>query len=880
MQISDPLFISARLKIPAPRRRYILRKSLLDLLASCSDVSVIYICGGAGTGKTTLLTTFIRETNLQNISWLSIDRSCADRYTFWLYTAASLSPFLKDNSLFTYIKSNPDTSHIEEILRTLADNLTGDKDRYLVFDDLQYITDKSLITSLDFFLSILPDNVHIFILSREIPPVYLGRFAITGRLLFIGADELKLSEQESFDFLQNTLGLPANGNDLVHLVSYAEGWIGGLQLAAAASGTGIKNAGIPDNNQTGGKIAADYLNHEIFESLLPEEQNFLVYTSQLSYFDETICSCCIDNCTSDCFKALIESLNRKNLFLVCIDDTAGMYRYHNILSDFLAVQFARLPDEQRRQFLEKAAQAFEQRNDIPESLRLLLLAEAYDEALRIAAFPSSGTETWRFLDEVPVQELVRIPDLAFKCFLYNIGILNIRRCRILYEAFIAAYRGTTLETVIQFAQAYVIRDSTLLEDYTPLKAAEIEALPLSASTKAMIYTENVTALTDLLAYEEAGQCIDKALASAGESRAFVGAFAWGQKAQLYEETGRLNDSLACYTTAFNLYKNSPVLPGVGTNFYIGATGVYMEQMELEEAQHMLDESCRIYKKRREPVEVIDIMVTYHCAEMEFLKENAEGGKQLVNGILEKYPELNVITLGRLLKEEACADVLDHALARQFLEQIASSPAHFRTRLFMKLLEARMLALEGNSEAAFTKTDEVLAAAREHRNQLRLAEGALQKIYLLTLFPQNDKDDQKKFDLLRESIAASWENRIFMFFFLERTSVLPYLKRLVSLPVKQSGLSSGEQKFAEKAITVCTGTVSGSRQDAASSGILSVREHEVLEQLSLGITNREIADRLCISLATVKTHIINIYAKLGVSSRVMAISEAEKRGILQ
>jgi len=40
----------------------------------------------------------------------------------------------------------------------------------------------------------------------------------------------------------------------------------------------------------------------------------------------------------------------------------------------------------------------------------------------------------------------------------------------------------------------------------------------------------------------------------------------------------------------------------------------------------------------------------------------------------------------------------------------------------------------------------------------------------------------------------------------------------------------------------------------------------------GRSNKEIAESLCISMATVKTHIINIYSKLGVSNRVAAINK--------
>ena len=61
--------------------------------------------------------------------------------------------------------------------------------------------------------------------------------------------------------------------------------------------------------------------------------------------------------------------------------------------------------------------------------------------------------------------------------------------------------------------------------------------------------------------------------------------------------------------------------------------------------------------------------------------------------------------------------------------------------------------------------------------------------------------------------------------------------------------------------------------------LSQRELEVLELVAAGNTNREAAARLLISEATVKTHLLSIYAKLGVSDRAAAVAEAFNRGLL-
>jgi DNA-binding NarL/FixJ family response regulator len=71
----------------------------------------------------------------------------------------------------------------------------------------------------------------------------------------------------------------------------------------------------------------------------------------------------------------------------------------------------------------------------------------------------------------------------------------------------------------------------------------------------------------------------------------------------------------------------------------------------------------------------------------------------------------------------------------------------------------------------------------------------------------------------------------------------------------------------------------SRLRAPGAGPLSQRELEVLELVASGATNREAAARLFITEATVKTHLLNIYAKLGVGDRAAAVAEAFNRGLL-
>ncbi|MEV3861660.1 response regulator transcription factor [Streptomyces sp. NPDC050095] len=67
---------------------------------------------------------------------------------------------------------------------------------------------------------------------------------------------------------------------------------------------------------------------------------------------------------------------------------------------------------------------------------------------------------------------------------------------------------------------------------------------------------------------------------------------------------------------------------------------------------------------------------------------------------------------------------------------------------------------------------------------------------------------------------------------------------------------------------------------APAEALSKRELEVLQLVRDGLSNAEIARQLFLSQATVKSHLVHIYAKLGVDSRTSAVARATQRGLLR
>ncbi len=93
------------------------------------------------------------------------------------------------------------------------------------------------------------------------------------------------------------------------------------------------------------------------------------------------------------------------------------------------------------------------------------------------------------------------------------------------------------------------------------------------------------------------------------------------------------------------------------------------------------------------------------------------------------------------------------------------------------------------------------------------------------------------------------------------------------------VASGENAWTREELRRVTGALATPRLNADVEVPLTQRESEVLRQLALGLTNKEIAQALHISYETVKEHVQHILRKVGVSDRTQAAVWAVRKGLV-
>jgi LuxR family maltose regulon positive regulatory protein len=180
---------------------------------------------------------------------------------------------------------------------------------------------------------------------------------------------------------------------------------------------------------------------------------------------------------------------------------------------------------------------------------------------------------------------------------------------------------------------------------------------------------------------------------------------------------------------------------------------------------------------------------------------------------------------------------------------------------------RLLLAEGNYEAALTLSQRILQKAEATNRMRRVIEVlALQAL----LFQAKGKTDQALKTLDRALSLAKPEGYIRSF--LDEGDQMTRLLHLA----KSQGL---EKEYVAELLSAAyeiAGAIHSTTQ--AMSAHLSRREVEVLKLIESGCSNKEIAAKLYISIATVKRHISNIYGKLGAQSRTQAIAAGKELGL--
>src|SRR4051794_40054332 len=335
--------VETKLFLPPARAGAVPRPRLSDRLAGDGG-RLTLLSAPAGFGKTALLRSWLADPDASRaIAWVSLDEGDQDATTFWAYVVAALDRAVPGVGAGALTLLEAGHQPTEQLLGGLLNELSVlPGEVTLVLDDYHLADGPGVQPGMSFLLSHLPTQLRLVISTRADPALALPRLRARGELTEVRAADLRFTVDEAADFMRGVTGLQLARDDVLALEERTEGWVAALQLAALSlqgrDDVSSFIAGFAGDD----RYVVDYLVEEVLDRQPEPVRRFLLETSILERLTGPLCDAVTGGAGGS---AMLERLERANLFLVALDDQRRWYRYHHLFADLLR---SRLPDDHDR----------------------------------------------------------------------------------------------------------------------------------------------------------------------------------------------------------------------------------------------------------------------------------------------------------------------------------------------------------------------------------------------------------------------------------------------------------------------------------------------------------------------------------------------------
>jgi LuxR family maltose regulon positive regulatory protein len=913
--------LATKLYIPSPHANLVARPHLLARLDEGLRLRrrLTLIAAPAGYGKTTLLSEWVNQgigesTERRSVAWLTLDEGDSDPARFWSYLLASLQTITAIELDIPDALQMPKGRQMIDLMTGLINQIGAvPADPLLVLDDYHLVTAQPVHDALAFLLDHQPPNLHLVIAARADPPLPLARLRARGQLTELRQADLCFTPEEAAAFLNQRMGLNLAAADVAALDRRTEGWIAGLHMAALAL-QGIsaeRDASAFIAEFTGAhRYILDYLLEEVLNRESQPVQTFLLQTAILDRLCAPLCDAVVESGTNS--QTILEYLERANLFVVPLDGHREWYRYHRLFGDLLLQRLHKTWPDLVHPLHSRASLWYAANGDIPSAINHALAAEDFDRAADLIEQVAESTlmhgETTtllRWSDALPAEAICARPVL---CMLDAWTLLLSGRPLDVVEARLAAAEPYSERIPGQIAAlrsllaAYQVR----LDDTLQLARQALVELPEENVLMRSFVLWILSAYGAL--YRDAGDVVipldQLARIGLDSGNVLVAISALTQLAEAERRGGRLHKAWTLYQRALDLAVDAQGqrLPLAGQPL-MGLGDLAGEWHDFEKAERYLRDSIALTERWNE----VGALEAYLAlAWLKWVQGDAEGAQAEIDTARQLAIRFDVtevddwavaLSQARFALAQGDLSTVQRWIETQDVMSYADEPLPeaydmqplYRLRKYELMVLSRLLVLQGKPEYALGVLDRLLPVAeRQQRPSLMI------EIHLLKALA-SDKcghRDQAMVSLEQGLKLAEPEGYTRPFVDMGEPLRLLIADFGVWIGRQQRGeIGARAYAYAEKLLSVLEGgpplphEMSFSEIENPKSKIenllepLSEREMDVLRSLESSLSTTEIADTLFVSVHTVRSHLKNIYSKLGVHSRYEAVAKAKDIAIL-
>jgi LuxR family maltose regulon positive regulatory protein len=373
----DQPLLHTRISPPQIPSKFVHRPRLTGRLHQGVQGSLTLLAAPAGFGKTHLLIEWTKETRLP-IAWLTVDSDDNDLSRFFRYLIGALQTVHAGLGEETLEFIQFTGGHKLEVGLTLLINELSalPKETVLVIDDFHVLEDPAVLQGFGFLLKYLPSNLHLVIASRSEPELDLAFLRAKGRVLEVGADELRFTGEEVVQYFQQAAGLELPLEMAQALEERTDGWITSLQMAAISLKEQADPATLLADLQDKTRYLSDFLAEEVLDRQPGEIRQFLLRSSILETLSGPLCEAVVKPDAQPGYGAImLNRLERANLFIMALNGKHEWFRYLPLFADFLRQVQAQINPAEVPELHKRAAMWLEGSGNLNDAFRHALASK-------------------------------------------------------------------------------------------------------------------------------------------------------------------------------------------------------------------------------------------------------------------------------------------------------------------------------------------------------------------------------------------------------------------------------------------------------------------------------------------------------------------------
>ncbi len=867
-----PPRLITKITTPPVRARMMQRSRLLQILNDGLETGhrLTLISAPPGFGKTTLTTMWAAQRG-DPVAWLSLDEGDNDPVQFLRYLVGAFQSV--DSSLggmTAHLLDSPQIPPAEALIAPLINDVqVFNRPIMLALDDYHLITESRVHEAVRFLIDHLPPRLHAVIVTREDPPLPLGRMRVRSVITEIRERDLRFTNEETTLFLREVMQLELDSDSIQALITRTEGWAAALQLVSLSLQEDPADiASIVADFAGDHRYIVDYLLTEVLERQPADVRTFLRQTSLLQRFNAPLCDAVTGRTDS---RALLEHLEAANLFLLPLDHRRMWYRYHQLFADVLRHT---LSNEERAELSQRAANWLDENGMAGDAIRYALDAAAltgsYEAVIAlIRRHADPFTVDGRFvtvlgwLDSLPDSEFESHPDLLIMKAWVTVLTDQIDRAELLcsqlemrFDQLDNASQGRL--RLAQTFLALVHGDPAQTIDYARQAAERLE------------YDNSqwrLMALWSLAEAQERSEPLPHAIASLREAAQVSRAVGKPLFIPIVEIAlahalrlnGQRDEAEALCHTTLAYYREQKYTTPAQVLMLCTLARIAYDANALDDARAYIEQA----RATSLSFDVPSIRGVIGGIEAQILaaEGDLDGALLLVRRVLHNSTQpgpadhtwLSALE-GDLLLRQGALDAAEQWAENSGLHP--DQPLHY-LHMEQHLVYARLLLAqeEWKTASAFILRIEAFAEQRGYIRYWMVAR------LLRVCAARHVRESGRVNTLLADAVLIAERERCVRIFVDDVPEIAPMLPQV--------------RQQAPAFIDTVLDAMHDARERSKHNDLLSEREREVLILIAGGLSNSEIAERLVLSTGTIKQHINHIFSKLSVRNRTQAISKARE-----